>query len=123
MAALPPSVKDVPLPIMSSKSRITIVKETTKEVFLEHFVRNGLNFAEAKCIINTKLIPLLKELAPSGTHRKGLYRNVGNFCRVLAGGVLISKGLPLKMHGSDSSKKKKAKDPFFMIERINLNSL
>jgi len=100
---------------MSSKSRITIVKETTKEAFLEHFVSNGLNFAEAQCIINTKLMPLLQQLPPGEKCNKGFYRNVGNFCRVLAGAVVISQGLPLKMQGSDNLKEKQAKNPFFYL--------
>ena len=77
----------------------------------------GLKVEDAKCIINAFV---KSKIQTSGD--KGRKRNLSNFCRILASGVLISGGKELVIGGSTKIiVDKKSQDPFSLVIGPEMN--
>jgi len=86
--------------------------DTTKTQLLSHVINNGLTVEDAQCIIHAFVVPLMKPVASD----KGRNRNLSNFCRILASGVLTSGGEGLVIQGRNKTMvEKHSQDPFSLV--------
>ena len=77
-----------------------------------HVINNGLTVEDANCIILNFVVPLMKPVISD----KGRNRNLSNFCRILASGVLFSGGEGLVILGSSKATiEKNSQDPFSLV--------
>jgi len=86
--------------------------DTNKTQLLSHVINNGLTVEDAQCIIHAFVAPLMKPVVPD----KGRNRNLSNFCRILASGVLTSGGEGLVIQGHTKAMVEKlSQDPSSLV--------